>query len=249
MSFEPDVLSENAFLDGRVRMLQPLDGFRSGADAVFLAASVPAKTGQTVLELGCGAGAAMMCLGWRVKLDLTGVELMADYAELARMNADLNQIKASVFNADIQDLPTELRETSFDHVMMNPPYFGPGTRSGKRGKATARLEETPLEHWLDVAVSRLRPKGWLTLIHRSESLARVLAGLSERVGKLEIKPLQSRVCKESTQFVLRAQKGRATETRICKPLILHEGIRHETDGDSYTEAAKLVLRCGKHLEF
>ncbi|RJL18858.1 methyltransferase, partial [Paracoccus siganidrum] len=56
---------EDGFLGGRLRIRQPARGYRSGADAVMLAAACPAAPGQRVLELGCGAGVASLCLGWR----------------------------------------------------------------------------------------------------------------------------------------------------------------------------------------
>ena len=49
-------LTEDAFLGGRLRLLQPAQGYRAGVDPVLLAASVPAMLGQRVLELGCGVG-------------------------------------------------------------------------------------------------------------------------------------------------------------------------------------------------
>ena len=89
--FSDSELSCNEFLGGRVRLWQPLSGYRAGVDPVLLAASVPATAGQTVLELGCGAGAAILCLAARVPgLHLTGVELQPAYADLARRNAAEN---------------------------------------------------------------------------------------------------------------------------------------------------------------
>ena len=52
-------ITENGYLDGRVRIRQPARGYRAGVDPVLLAASVPARDGQRVLELGCGVGAAL----------------------------------------------------------------------------------------------------------------------------------------------------------------------------------------------
>ena len=60
--FEDDALSCDAFLGGRLRIWQPRAGYRAGIDPVMLAAAVPARPRQSVLELGCGAGTASLCL-------------------------------------------------------------------------------------------------------------------------------------------------------------------------------------------
>ena len=64
--FAPDELSDDKFLCGRLRLFQPIKGYRAATDPVLLAAACPAKPGDSVLDLGCGAGAAALCLGLRV---------------------------------------------------------------------------------------------------------------------------------------------------------------------------------------
>jgi len=49
--FAPDMLTRDEFLGGRLGILQPKKGYRAGVDPVLLAASVPARAGQSVLEL------------------------------------------------------------------------------------------------------------------------------------------------------------------------------------------------------
>jgi hypothetical protein len=51
---------ENALLGGRVRLRQPVKGYRAGMDAALLAAAIAAEPGQRVIEAGCGAGAVLM---------------------------------------------------------------------------------------------------------------------------------------------------------------------------------------------
>lgn len=116
-------LTCDGFLEGRLQVTQPKAGFRSGADAVMLAAACPAVSGQAVLELGCGAGVASLCLGWRVPgLRLAGLESQPAYADLARRNAAANGIAMQVLTGDVVRPPAELRAMAFDHVIANPPY-------------------------------------------------------------------------------------------------------------------------------
>ena len=57
----PHSLTEDAFLGGRLRILQPEKGYRAGIDAVFLAASIPCAAGETIFEAGIGTGVAALC--------------------------------------------------------------------------------------------------------------------------------------------------------------------------------------------
>ena len=170
----------DAFLGGRISLRQPRRGYRAATDPVFLAAACPAKPGQSVLELGCGVGAASLCLAARVPgLRLIGVERQADYAALARENAARAGAEMVVVEADLAALPADLRQMAFDHVLANPPYFPPGEGTGADdpGREAANREETPLAQWIAIARARLRPGGWLTLIHLAERLPDCLSAL------------------------------------------------------------------------
>ncbi len=122
MPFPHHKLTSDKFLGGRVTAWQPKDGYRAATDPVLLAAAVDARTGQSVLELGCGVGVAILCLGARITdLSLVGVERQADYADLAVRNAGENGADFEGITADISSLPDALRIRSFDHVFFNPP--------------------------------------------------------------------------------------------------------------------------------
>lgn len=245
-------LTHDGFLGGRLTIAQPKSGFRSGADAVFLAASVPADAGQSTLELGLGAGVASLCLGARVPgLDLAGVEIQGAYAELARENARANGQEIAVFAGDIGDPPQALKDRSFDHVLMNPPYYRAGAWSGSSdvSRALALGETRDLGEWVDAGTRRLAPGGWLTAILKAPRLVDLIRAMDDRLGNIQIKPIAPRAGRVAELVVVRSQKGARTEPRIFPPLVLHRDAFHRGDTPDPSPEAEAILRHGENLQF
>lgn len=241
-------LTLDGFLDGRMRAWQPKDGYRAAVDAVLLAAACPAKPGQSVLELGCGAGVATLCLAARVPdLALIGVEVQEDYATLAHRNAQENGVALDVVTADLTDLPDPWRHQCYDHVIANPPYFQTGTEAPDAGRARARHEATPLSDWVDTAARRLAPKGWLTIILPADRLPDLLAELGAKFADIHVKPIAPRHARPARRVVVKARKSAAGPFRLCPPLVLHAAKSHEKDGEDHSEDAISILRKGAAL--
>ncbi len=246
----PVQTTADKFLGGRLTLLQPRDGYRAGVDPVLLAAACPAQSGERVLELGCGAGAAILCLAARVGgLHLTGVEIQPDYADLARRNAEANAVTLRVVTADLAQLPAEIRQEQFDQIIANPPYFERSSSTPARdpGRETAQAGALALHQWITVAASRLAPGGQLTLIQRSERLPEALAAAESVLGSTLILPISARPGRASDRFILRARKGGRAAFRLLAPLVMHEGDRHIRDGDSYSAEVTEILRGGAGL--
>ncbi|MDE3027924.1 MAG: methyltransferase [Paracoccaceae bacterium] len=251
MFFDADV-TDDGFLGGRLQILQPRVGYRAATDPVFLAAAVPALPGQTVLELGCGAGVASLCLAARVsELRVVGVEVQPSYADLARRNAVRNSIDIEVFEADLAAMPPNLRARNFDHVIANPPYYpaGDGTAAEDAGREMALREATPLAVWIDVATRRLKPGGRLTVIHLAERLPELLAACDDRLGSIRILPLAPRIGRPANRVILSAAKGARGPFQLLSPLVLHEGAAHDGDRDSLCPEVQAILRDGAMLEW
>jgi len=251
VAFANDTLTRDRFLNGKLNILQPRQGHRAGIDPVLLAASVDAVAGQSVLELGCGAGVASLCLGRRVKgLTITGVELQPDYAELAQRNAEENKIAMQVITADLVDLPLSIRQQDFDHVFSNPPYYqrSAGTAASDEGRDAALAGDTPLTEWIDVATRRVRPGGYVTIIQKADRLRDLVTAMDKRLGSVVITPIAPRIGRAAELVLMRAKKGGRGAFRLMAPEILHQGARHEHDGDSYTAQIREILREGTSLE-
>ncbi|MDJ0627911.1 MAG: methyltransferase domain-containing protein [Rhodobacter sp.] len=242
-------LTRDAFLGGKLQVWQPENGYRAGIDPVFLAAAVPAKPGQTVLELGCGVGTALLCLHARVSdLALTGLELQPDYSDLARRNAAENGADARIVTGDLTDMPHTLRDRQFDHVIANPPFFRPGgTAAVNRGRQIALAGAAPLAAWIDAGIRRLSPKGTLTVIQRADRLADVLAACDSRIGSLRVLPLAPRAGRAAERVILRGRKGGKGAFRLLAPLVMHKGDRHLGDGEDYLPQTQAILREGAPL--
>lgn len=245
-------LTRDAFLGGRVHVRQPRAGYRAGIDPVLLAAAIPAKPGETALELGCGASPALCCLGIRMPgLTLAGLELQPGYADLARRNLSENALDGTILTGDVAQPPAELRAIAADHVLINPPYFEPGTRSPAPdpGREIALAGDTPLAAWIDTAARRLRPRGTCHVILRTERLPDALIALRARLGSVQALPLLPRAGAAPRLVLLRARKGGRAAFRLHAGLVLHRGDSHEVDGDDYAPAIAAVLRDAGALKF
>lgn len=255
MSGDPDAadpaFTEDRLLGGRVRLRQPAAGYRVAIDPVFLAAAVPAEPHQLVLDVGCGAGAAMLCLAARVPHSrVVGLEMQRDLVRLAGDNAILNGLEAriSVMIGDLLHAPPRLSPGAFDHVMANPPYIergrGAPAEAGRIGdKSGATVEgEADLAAWVRFSLTMVRPKGTVTLIHRADRIDALLAEIAGRAGEVVVFPLWPGDEKPANRILVRARKQVAAPARLARGLVLHR-----PDG-RLSDEAEAVLREGRGLD-
>jgi len=242
-------ITEDALLGGRVRLNQLAAGYRVAIDPVLLAAAVPARPGEQVLDVGSGVGAAALCLATRVTdCRVAGLELQRSLARLANDNAKLNGLddRVMVMEGDLLHPPPRLAPGSFDHVMTNPPHLerASGTVSPFAGKSAATLEGTAqLGAWLAFCLTMTRPGGSVTLIHRADRLEAVLAAFHRKAGEIVVFPLWPMADgRAARRVIVRARKDIATPTRLAFGLVLHE-----SDG-RFTETVEAILRKGAALE-
>jgi tRNA1(Val) A37 N6-methylase TrmN6 len=250
-AFTPEDIREDRLLGGRVRLMQPLRGYRAATDPILLAASVAAIAGERVLDLGCGAGAAVFCLATRVPgLELHGLEIQPAYLALAEQNAQLNRTTISLHAGDVAAPPRALRQLAFDHVMLNPPYHAESAvASPEAGRDRAHREDgASLGDWIAAAFARLKPKGWLTIIHRAERVPELLSLLNGPAGAIALKPLVPRAGRAAGRVIVQARKGAKAPFRLLSPLVVHAGNAHHRDEDDFSPEAAAILRDAAALD-
>ncbi len=238
----PGATTLDFLLGGRVRLRQPACGYRAAIDPVLLAASVETSAGETLLDLGCGVGAAALCLLAREpEARVAGLEVQGALAALARANAQENGLagRLEVIEGDLREAADHFPAEGFDRVLMNPPYLSVGT--GRPSKLASRdlahrEGETELAHWLAAVRRMLKPKGTLNVIYRADRLADLLAGLAPAFGAIRLFPLWPAEGRPAKRIIVAARKGVAAPGGVSSGLVLHRA-----DG-AYTAAAEAVLR-------
>ncbi len=241
MSSTPDI-TEDGLLDGRVRLRQPARGYRAGMDAALLAAACDASAGERVLEAGCGAGGALLAAAFRRPQTLfTGLERDPDAAALARQNVALNAMdgRVGILEGDVQ---AGFRATAlpvFDAVMANPPFFDDAAelRAPAPEKSGAWMADGGLEAWTGFLLKAVREGGTITVIHRADRLADLLALLAPKAGSFRIRPVQPFADAPAKRVMLRAVKTGKAPLVLLPPLALHD-----REGGKHSKEAEAILR-------
>jgi tRNA1(Val) A37 N6-methylase TrmN6 len=227
---DPGEFTEDAFLGGQLRLLQPKSGHRAGHDAMLLAAATPAHSGDRVVDLGAGVGAAGLAVARRVKgIDLVLVEIDAALAGLARGNAASNAISAEVIVLDVTSeagafAAAGLTPDSVDVVLMNPPFNDPARHRASPDKTRQIAHvatDATLESWIHASRRILKSGGALTLIWRADGLTEVLASLGRGFGSLAILPVHADTATPAIRVLIRAIKGGRAPTRMLAALMLN----------------------------
>jgi tRNA1(Val) A37 N6-methylase TrmN6 len=233
-------------LDGKISLRQSADGYRAGMDAVLLAASLSSNAGETLVEFGCGPGAALLCASTHLSnSSFIGVEVDEVAAQLASENIEQNKLQSriAILNRDIADLEKGMNA---HQVFFNPPYFDDlkSMRPPKPEKTRAWIAgDTPLIEWVEIAANALRPKGRLTLIHRADKLADIVMALDKRFGSVVVKPVQPHTNKPAKRVIVTARLGGRSPFVLLAPLVLHD------DGpDAHTPEADAILRGRDFIE-
>jgi tRNA1(Val) A37 N6-methylase TrmN6 len=226
----------DAFHRGKFRLVQPAgSGHRAGTDAMILAAAVPSDFSGRLADFGAGAGAAGLAVASRCpRAEVLLVERspeMAGFAERSIAhpgNAALAR-RVSVLVADVAAkaalrVESGIRDSSFDFVIMNPPFNAGSDRPSP--DATRReahvMGDGLFEDWIRSAAAAARPRGGLAVIARPQSLQAILAALERRFGGAGIVPVHPRPGADAIRIVVRAVKGSRGRLTLCPPLFLHE---------------------------
>ena len=232
-------LTEDALLDGRIRVRQPARGYRVNVDTLLLAAAVEAPAGARLMEAGCGVGAALLAVAARSEnTRLLGIERDQNIAAIARENVALNAMTDRVEIATGDALERNANWGVFDGVFVNPPYDAENEgRMPAEARRHAHITEVSLHEWVGALADRLSGGAALTMIHRAARAAELLAALEGRLGGVELIPIRPRAEAPAKRVIVRARKGSRAPLRLLRGLDLHD-----PSGGKYAPEIEAIVR-------
>ncbi|MDK2822278.1 MAG: tRNA1Val (adenine37-N6)-methyltransferase [Clostridia bacterium] len=233
--FKKDVIDvvkikENETVDDLIlsglKIIQKTSSFRFSIDAVLLAHFVTVKKKDKVIDLGTGTGVIPLIISTREKeLDLTGIEIQEEMAEMAKRSMLLNNLTdIKIIAGDFRKLGKEFNN-KFNLVVSNPPYLplNQGKISSIPEIALSRHEiKCTLGELMETAARLLKNQGRFTLIHRAERLGQIIALLQkEKLEPKRMRLVHSHFNKPANLVLLESVKGASPSLKVYEPLIIY----------------------------
>lgn len=178
MYYEKNPTADHDIHELRVRLLDTPMTFLTDA-GVFskrmvdygsqvLLSTLDLEPDKTLLDVGCGYGPLGLTLGKVFGVQATLIDINSRALDLARANAEKNQVKARIFQSNIY----EEVEGNFDYIVSNPPI-----RAGK----------TVVHEIIKGAFRHLEDQGSLTIvIQKKQGAPSAKAKMEEVFGNCQI---------------------------------------------------------------
>ncbi len=233
-----------------LKIIQKIDGFCFGVDAVLLADFADIKKKDRVMDLGTGTGIIPVLLAGKTEAsEITGLEIQADMAEMAKRSVMLNDLqeRVKIELGDIKDSIERFGAAKFNVVVTNPPYMnsGGGLVNPSDSKAISRHEILcTLEDVIQAGSKLLATGGQLAMVHRPERLVDIVC-LMRSYG---IEPKYMRFVhpspyKKANLLLIKGSRGGRPQLKMMEPLYVYD-----ENGRFSEEINRIYCREGYEIE-
>ena len=230
------------FLGDKILLKQSKEGLRATSDSVLVAALVPVKKNETILDVGAGNGIIGCCINARTPCKITAIEIQNSLCSLIEENAKQNNCQIDLVKHDILLAKDPLKGKLFHHVVTNPPFYERSRNTRKNDEQKkAFVQDFDLKKWLEYCLKHLRAKGSLNIIHRPEMLAEILPIMTKKLGNIDIFPICSKEGEKANRILIRGYLNKRG------PLVLHSPLIMHTKNNKRTKSAEKILRFGQAI--
>ena len=237
--------SLDTIFQGRLKIIQPKQGYRFSIDAVLLSGLTLVRPQDLIVDLGTGCGIVPLLLdSHRSVKHITGIEIQESLVSMAKRNVLINGFEhlISIIQADLRDLEVTRAGGPMDLMVCNPPYgkLRSGRLNPNSSKAIARHELlATLADVVRTAAQLLHQKGRLAVIYPARRLANLLVEVtSGGFAPKKLTLIHSTLDEEAKLVHLESVKGGGEELQVNKPFAIYG-----SDGN-YTEEMKAIYGNG-----
>ena len=229
---EHGAISHDTLFDGRLVCKQRRGGYRFSIDPVLVAHYPLIKKHERILDLGCGCGIIGLILCYRhtdKNISVTGVEMQAELAQLARLNVAANGYKDrfSIIEANLHGCRELFEPESFSQIIANPPFYrkGSGRLSSNHEAMVARHQgQGGLSVFVDAASYAVKNRGRVNFIYPAELAAELIFSFQRN----RIIPKRMQLIypypdtKRASLVLVEGIKNGGTGVEIANPLYIYE---------------------------
>ena len=222
----------DTILGGRIRVIQPREGYRFSVDSILLARFVSVHPCDRVLELGAGSGVVSLAIAaLHQPREIVAIEIQPELVAMIVRGAQLNGFRSLLaVEADLRKIKhAKVPVNGFDVVVANPPYRkqNSGRESPNENRRVARSETTStLEDFVAAAARHARGGGRAAFVFVADRFAELISvARAHRLEPKRIRFVHPYKNAPATTVLLEARKGGGVEVCVEPPLILYDGPR------------------------
>lgn len=224
-----------------LNLIQKIDGFKFGVDAVLLSDFANVKKKHRVIDLCTGTGIIPFLLyGKYEPTEIYGLEIQDDMVEMATRSTKLNSLEEKIVfvNEDLKNIEYLKRLEKFDVVTVNPPYKlnNAGIINNSDKLAIARHEVLcNLEDVISASRILLKDNGRMFMVHRPERLADIFTLMRKyKIEPKRVKMVHPKIGKAPNIVLVEGQRDGGAYLKWEPPLYVYD------ENGRYTKEIDLI---------
>lgn len=232
-------LTNDTFLNGKLKIKQSKTGYRFSIDAILLAGQIQLKSKDRMLDIGTGCGIIPLISACRYPdAKIFGIDIQQQLLDIALLNISENNMKhrITIFSCDVKNLNPSMTSGPVDVVVCNPPHREPnsGRVNPDRQLAIAKHEiAMTVDDLIQAGKRMLDDKGRFVVIYPANRMMDIL----KRIVSAKIEPkrlcmVHSKLNSNAIRCIVEGTKGGRPGLTVAPPLIIYN------DDGSYTETMK-----------
>ena len=224
-----------------LNLIQKIDGFKFGVDAVLLSDFANVKKKHRVIDLCTGTGIIPFLLyGKYEPTEIYGLEIQEDMVDMAIRSTKLNSLEEKIVfvNEDLKNIEYLKKFEKFDVVTVNPPYklnnagiINPSDKLAiARHEVLCNLEDV-------IAASRilLKDNGRMFIVHRPERLADIFTLMRKyKIEPKRVKMVHPKIGKAPNIVLVEGQRDGGAYLKWEPPLYVYD------ENGRYTKEIDLI---------